>query len=196
MIGSFDKLRARCAVVGLLVALAGCSQTPPRVSVPQYAPDAIAEGMLTEFDADKNGALAGAELASLRMLTRSDTNGDKALDRDELAAIAQKWVDENVGRCELNCQVTKGGRPVANAQVTYRPLDCLSDVLPTAEGTTDSAGHAPLATPGADGTASESGLPPGFYRVEVVPAGAATPVVYSQIYEVSSLDTNAHRIAL
>jgi hypothetical protein len=183
-----------CTVFALLV-LAGCSQAPGRVAVPDYDPAAIATGVLTEFDQNQDGQLRGAEIQKLQMLMRHDTNQDKSLSGEELQAIVQKWIDDRAGRCDLSSRVTFDGRPLVGADVSYQPLSAFGELLPSGTGTTDQTGAATIAS-ASDGGPPKSGMPCGFYRVVVKAAGSGKSVTYDPVFEVSSLDTNIHNIQL
>jgi hypothetical protein len=180
---------------GLLLATAGCAQAPPRVALPDYDPAAIAKGVLAEFDKNQDGQLSGAEVQDLRMLMRHDSSNDAALSSDEIRAVAQRWIDDRVGRCELSSRVTLDGRPLTGATVTYLPLPALGEVVPAGTGTTGENGIAIIAA-SVDGAPARSGMPCGMYRVKITPAGTTKIFDHHQVFEVSAQDTNIHVIAI
>ncbi len=168
------KAFARLGVWALLVAIAanwGCwSRKPPRVEAPSISAGSAASGAMKKYDANSDGKIAGPELdkaASLKSaLAALDTNGDKAISEDEIKARIQSWQESQLGRMNLVVVVTRRGKPLPGAKVTFVPEEFLGGDVPQATGTTDEGGGATLSTVGAAVEGAE-GVAPGFYRVEI-----------------------------
>lgn len=190
----------RLGVWALLVVIAanwGCwGGKPPRVEAPAINAGAAASGAMKKYDTNADGKIAGPELdkaASLKSaLTALDTNGDKAISEDEIKARIESWQQSKIGRMNLVVVVTRNGRPLAGAKITFVPEEFLGGDVPQATGTTDEGGGATLSTVGAAVEGAE-GVAPGFYRVEItkdgeIPAKYNTQTILGQ--EVA-LDTPA-----
>jgi hypothetical protein len=155
----------RWPLLAACLLLAGCSERSFRA--PSLDADGAARQALAEYDADKDGALAGPELekcpglkAGLRVL---DTNKDGKINADELTARIRKYQTDNLGLYSVYVDVTLDGKSLGDAVVTLVPEKFMGSGVKQAQGTTSAAGSAELRMEGAE----RSGVHPGVYRIEV-----------------------------
>jgi hypothetical protein len=165
---------------GLVVALlfVGCSSPPPRVVA--EAPSANSGAAAIEaHDADKDGLLSEQELAKApglkAGLKQADADLDGKLSAAEIDARVATWAKSKVGRMSLACTVMRRGMPLADAEVRLVPESFLGTALPTATAKTNAQGFAMPTAPKADA----SGLPPGYYRVEIYSASNDVPAAFN-----------------
>ncbi|MCI0463950.1 MAG: hypothetical protein L0Z62_44015 [Gemmataceae bacterium] len=151
---------------GLGVAvLGGCSDRA--VLVPPMDADGAANRALREYDADKDGALAGPELAQCPGLkdglVRMDTNKDRRITADELAARLRQYEADMAGLLYLNAALTLDGKPLADAVVTLVPEKFMAAGIKPAQGTTRASGSCEFQIEGKE----YPGIHPGIFRIEV-----------------------------
>jgi hypothetical protein len=151
---------------GLLTAfLEGCSDR--EVRVPSMDPEAAEQRALEEYDADKDGALGGPELAKCPGLkdglARIDTNKDRRITADELAARLRQYESNKAGLLYLNAAVTLDSKPLANAVVTLVPEKFMAAGVKPAKGTTGASGSCEFQIEGQQ----YPGIHPGIFRIEV-----------------------------
>ena len=167
------------AVVALVMV--GCwGGGPSRVVAPEVNASAAAAEALAQYDTNKDGKIAGAELdavPALKLALPKLNPGGNSVDAAQIAARIAQWKESKVGRLALAVIVNRRGKPLAGATVTLVPEKFQGDVLPTGVGTTDESGSVgPSATGSSPG---EGGMPPGFYRVEITKAGEKIPEKYN-----------------
>jgi hypothetical protein len=155
-----------------IVAVIGCSGKPARIPVPGYDPAAIGAQAVELLDRDGDGKISAAEREESKSLDsameRLDSNGDGSLTAEEIAKRIQSYVDFKSGLVPAYCTILKGGRPVADAKVTYEPEPFMGDSLVPATGTTYTDGAASVSM-SAEHLPSPrfEGVRPGFYRVRL-----------------------------
>jgi hypothetical protein len=142
------------------------------VAVPDFDPAAIAATALELHDRNGDGRIDEGELKEVKSLqsakSRLDKNGDGSLDASEIAARIQAYIDYRSALAPVDCTVTRGGRPVAGATVTYEPEAFMGESVVPATGTTNEAGQAVLSVSEEHlPSPRHSGVRPGFYRVRV-----------------------------
>ncbi|QDU31298.1 hypothetical protein ETAA8_64510 [Anatilimnocola aggregata] len=171
-------------VLGL--ASGGCSSTPPRVAAPGLHPAKIAAAAMEEYDANKDGALAGEELTSAAAINSAlsfyDTSGDGKVDSAEIQNRIQSIAVTKVGLMPFYCRASLNGQPLAGATVTLRPEPFLQDSLLVASGMTDDKGRSQPAIADDLLPAADRGLQavqPGLYRVEITHPTISLPVRYN-----------------
>lgn len=149
-----------------LIFLVGCSNRV-NVAPPKYSPGATADAAMAEFDANKDGKLDEKELEKCPSLKSSlvnlDKNNNKAIDRDELEARLNEFLNSNVGLMALSCRLFKANQPLGNADVKFVPEKFHGQTISVATGKSDNAGNVELRCEGKP----LAGLSLGFYRVEV-----------------------------
>jgi hypothetical protein len=153
-------------VIGLSL-VAGCSWSEPRLDAPSLDPTEAGELALAAYDANNDGAIAGAELDQSpglkAALPQVDTDGDQRITASEVEARVQRYVDDRVALTPVICQVKLNGQPLSDASVKLLPEKFLGDAVRPAEGTTDSNGLCSLRIPGEEFPGCNCGI----YRVEV-----------------------------
>jgi hypothetical protein len=168
-----------------VAARAVAESAPPRIAAPWIEPSKAASTAIELFDANKDGKISGDELdkapglkAALKVM---NTDKDKGVTADQIAARIKKWLDSRVGRMSLSCMILHNGKPLAGATVKFVPEKFLSKYLTeTAEGKTNQTGMAMLTLPTEPGPdALPPGLPPGIYRVEITKDGEKIPAKYN-----------------
>ena len=176
--------RAASVIVAALV-VAGCNQ---RTSVPKlsFNASAAADAALAEYDANRDGALAGDELAACPpiqdSLSNFDKNGDGRVDTGELKNRFQVWLDSPTRLLKLLCVVKLDGQPLSGATVTFTPEKFLADALLPGEGGTGSSGMAGISIETADvagGPPQPTGMRLGLYRVSITHPSAKLPAKYN-----------------
>lgn len=172
--------RRGLALLGIAaLAVWGCDRAPSRLQPLGIAPDA-ARKALQLYDADGDGFLEGAELDKVPGLKAAmkqvDTNHDGKISAEEIDARIASWKQSQIGRLSVACKVTRRGKPLGGATVTFVPESFLGDELQPASGTTDQFGTTSLATAEPE---MLPGVSPGFYRVEITKSGDAVPARYN-----------------
>jgi hypothetical protein len=171
---------------GLVLLAAGCSGSGGQEGA-QVSPSEAASQAMTDYDANKDGALDAKELEACPglqgALKRGDKNNDGRLSADEIAerlTYFQQGMQMDVG-----VVVTLDGRPLSGATVTLVPEKLMGSTVKPASAVTDQDGGGTFMTEG------DTGAPvaPGYYRVqvsknvngkEVVPAKYNTQTVLGQ----------------
>src|SRR5207302_470790 len=132
-------------LVGLAVGLLpGCSGgdtlTPPTYP----SPDAVAKQVMAEYDTNHDGLLDAKELERCPSLKHSlefiDTNGDKRLSAEEIAARIQMYADSQVALKATGCHVRLDGKPLEGATVTYVPEKFMGPSVRPASGVSNANG--------------------------------------------------------
>ncbi|MBN1912417.1 MAG: hypothetical protein JW818_22035 [Pirellulales bacterium] len=145
----------------------GCSRTPPRVYLPEVNASAAGEKAMELYDTNKDGRVDGAELDAVPVFKRSmkwmDTDGDNAVNAEEVTKRIVRWQELKTGRTGVSCRVTFRGRPLANAKVVFEPEPFLGENFKAAEGMTDQSGNVSLSIP----NEKNPGMTPGFYKIRV-----------------------------
>jgi hypothetical protein len=137
------------AACGLLQAFVGCGRGPARIDAPNIDPDAAADKAIELYDSNNDNALTEAELAGCpairSMVSLYDKDGNKSVDRAEIAQRLGELFKNRVGLTQLRSRVTYRGRPLSNATIVFEPEPYLGDDVQTAQGMTDSNGSAQMA---------------------------------------------------
>lgn len=164
----------------VMVASEGCSSRPSRVHPPGINASAAGTAAVAKYDTNKDGAIAGDELAKAPALKAAiekiDANSDGKITADEITARIKQWQESKLGLTSLSCQVRMDGKPLADATVTLIPEEFLGPEVQKATGKTDAGGVVVLSVerPPEPGL---SGVAPGLYRVEISKKDGATETV-------------------
>jgi len=178
----FHRMKACLPVVLLpfMTFLIGCGRAPSRVVAEAPAGNSSSAAM-AKHDADKNGSLDETELKSapglLAGMKQADTNGDGKLSAAEIDARIAAWAKSKVGRMSVAVVVTRGGMPLADADVRFVPESFLGTAIPTATAKTNAQGMAMPKAPSSE--ENLGGVPPAFYRVEITTAAGNIPATYN-----------------
>src|SRR5260370_42096975 len=99
----------------VLCLLPGCGGSDD-LTPPTYSPDRSAEQAMAEYDTNHDGYLDLKELERCPGLKNSlesmDTNGDKRLSIDEIAARIRIYQQSEVAMKHVGCRVLLDGRPL------------------------------------------------------------------------------------
>lgn len=170
-------------VVSMAALLAaGCwGGAPARVVAPEVDAAAAGTEAVAQYDANKDGKIAGAELdavPALKIALPKLNPGGSSVDAAQITARINQVKESKVGRMSVAMTVTRRGKgPLVGATVTLIPEKFMGDALPTCSGTTDEGGS--VSPKPANAGPRESGVPPGFYRVEITKAGDKIPEKYN-----------------
>ena len=135
------------------------------------------------YDTNKDGKISGAELDKAPALKQGLTNfkstPEKGVTAADITTRIIAWQGTKVGRIgSVTCSVTRGGKPVAGAEVKFVPEKFLGDTMPVCTGTTGPDGYAPMSAP-VNGPDDAPGVPPGYYRVEITKPGETIPAKFN-----------------
>ena len=156
-----------CRVLPLvcLMVSAGCGDGMNRTAI-KADPDAAAAEAMTLYDANSDGLLDASELEQSPPLaaaaSRIDSNRDGKISADEIAARLQQY-DQLSSYVVGEVTLTRGGRPLLDAELTFAPEPFLGEDFPTYVGKSGSYGivrFQPQSPP-------TPGIAAGFYRVTI-----------------------------
>ena len=157
----------------IVVFACGCSAgKPTTASVTKIDPKATADAAIKELDKNGNGTIEGDELNACpplkAALAQFDTNGDKKISLDELKARFERYNQLAAdGAVPVNVTVKSKGAPLVGVVVTLTPESFLGPTYRNASGTTDADGIAGIKRD----AETQSGVPPGLYRISVTKDG-------------------------
>jgi hypothetical protein len=142
---SFEKPRwFVCCLAIVSLQVASCSYGPSRVKQPGINASSAGSVAIETYDKNADGVVSGAELdqapALKAALSRLDTNSDKGVSADEIAARVNAWKAMKTGMTSVRAHVTLDGQPLVGAQVVFEPESFLGDEIKTATGTTNQFG--------------------------------------------------------
>ena len=124
---NWRRLWLELALLGAL-GVWGCNREPPPVKPFAIAPDAAKKAM-EFYDANGDGFLEGAELDKApglkAALEQVDANHDGKISAEEIDARIAAWKASGVGRLTVYCRVTRRGKPLAGATLTFVPEELL-----------------------------------------------------------------------
>lgn len=128
--------------LGLLLPIAGCSNTPPAILPPDIDPQELAQAALSQYDGDQDGLIKAEELKSAPSLRfsarRIDGDRDGGISRDELAGFVEEhWLRMKSGIVRIRCEVYMNGRPLDGATVTFEPEEFMNGAVHPASGVTN-----------------------------------------------------------
>ena len=161
-----------CLVANVAVVI-GCQQGPPPLPLPDFDPSEAGARAIELYDTDRDGKIAGEELAlapSLKSsLERFDTDGDRAISSDEIQARLQSLLDQKLGYLPVRVQVTLDGDPLEGVEVVFEPEEFLDGTVERASGTTSVDGETQMAILEENWPTEDFGIgmQPGFYKVRV-----------------------------
>jgi hypothetical protein len=185
--GQSTVISIRAALsAGVLFAIlaSGCGRlTSSGVQPASVDPQSAAAAAIEYYDKSADGHLSDAELEACPAINNSlakyDTDADRKISQAEIANRLQQLYSSGAGLFEVQCSVTRGGRPLSGANVRFIPEPFLGDSVHEATATTDIAGRA---SPGIaadklpENIRTAQLMHVGLYRVEIehpsIPQGA------------------------
>jgi EF hand len=151
-------------VAGLALLTTGCSGSDPGVA--QISPRDAANQALTDYDANKDGALDAKELEAcpglLTDLKRVDQNADGRLTADEIADRLSFFQQQGM-QSDVAAEVSLDGRPLGGATVTLIPEQFMGASVKSASTVTDETGSGYFKIEGSEYVQ----VAYGYYRVQV-----------------------------
>jgi hypothetical protein len=166
--------------------IAGCSQGPSAVHVPEVDPAEASTQAMELYDTDHDGSLSDAELAacpgilSHKSLYDKDDNG--AVSQQEIQDQLTQLLESKVGVTSLRVQVRMNGRPLEGAYIKMVPEKYLGEDVKLAEGMTNERGTATMDIRDSNSSPSEQGLLGvhyGTFKLEVTHPQVAIPAKYN-----------------
>ena len=147
---------ARSAQQKLVFALgtalaAGCSSQPDAFEAPDVNAESAAEQALDLYDSNGDDALNRQELTRcpgmLGKMKLYDANSNGSLERDEIVQRVAELLNRGTGGTTLSAQVYLNGSPLRGATVVLEPEPYLGGEVQAAQGVTNGAGTTNLAIP-------------------------------------------------
>ena len=173
----------------MFVAAIGCGGGPDAIALPDFDPSDAAERAMELYDTNKDGYVAGDELAKAPGLNAAlktlDTDGDGKVSETEVADRVRAWINMSIGLMTFSCDVLLDGRPLEGATVTFEPEAFLGDAIQAAVGTTALGGRARPKIPKENRPSPDSppGVQAGLYKVKITlpaAAGKQIPAKYNE----------------
>lgn len=148
--------------------LTGCGRGPARIDAPEINLESAADKAIELYDSNNDNSLNEAELTRCpgirSMVSLYDTDGNKSVDRTEIAHRLGELFKNRVGLTQLRSRVTYRGRPLSDANIVFEPESYLGDDVQTAQGTTNSNGSAQMGI-------AEDQLPENVRKMKLVQYG-------------------------
>ena len=170
------------------LVIASCRYGPATVKQPGIDPSSAGSLAMEMYDTNADGKVAGDELENAPSLkaavARLDSDGDKSVSADEVAARIEEWQAMRTGLMSFGFTVTLNGSPLTDAVVTFEPEVFLGDEIKPASCTTNmfGGGGATIAKEDRPDPTSPPGMHFGLYKVRIskVAEGAETiPAKYN-----------------
>ena len=134
------------------------------------------------YDTNNDGKLSGEELDKCPGLkaaaARLDPEG-KGVTAAMIAARINAWQKMKIGRMTAVFIVFHNGKPLAGANVKLVPEAFFNGAMQTATGKTAPTGLVGPSIPTSGKRYDPSGVPPGFYRIEITKPGLDIPAKYN-----------------
>ena len=99
-----------------------------------------------------------------------------------IAKRINAWLNRKTGRMSIFCTVFRNGKPLEGAEVKFVPEKFLGlggDPKWIATGKTGATGMTGPSVPTSGERTDPSGVPPGFYRIEITKPGLNIPAKYN-----------------
>lgn len=166
-----------------LLLQSGCSRGPAKIDMPSIDADAAGKEALKMYDANKDGKISGAELDKVPSLRNSlehfQSTFDKGITASDITDRIKKWQELKTGRVSpVGCLVSRNNQALVGAVVKFVPEKFMGNSIPVCSGKTDQNGIAQISVPLKD-PKEQSGVPPGYYKVEITKPGENIPAKYN-----------------
>ena len=156
-----------CTLFAVVFSIGGCGQA---VKIPKADAEKIAQMAIELYDLDKDGAIGGKELEAAASVASAivelDSDGDGKVVADDISYAVNSWNESGTQVGMANCIVTKSGKPLKGATVTFEPEPFHEGTLGTVSGVCGSDGSVKLVCDELAATGLE-GIPTGFYKVRI-----------------------------
>lgn len=175
----------------LLLAIAsgciGCGSSPARVDQPAIDPGHAGRRAMELYDSNGDGKVAGDELGAApglnAALANFDADGDGGVSAAEVTARVRSWQSSKAGVINVRCEVTRGGKPLTGAIVTFEPEEFLGNDIRAATGEVAMTGLAMMSIPKESRPRTDypAGVQLGLYKVKITMPGneRAIPASYN-----------------
>ena len=155
------------------VGVASCSSGPSAINAPSISASGAASEAMTQYDADGDGTIGGAELDKVPALKSAiaslDHNSDDKVSAEEISERIKMWQESQLGVMMVKVEVKMDGQPLAGADVEFEPESFLGDEVLAGGGTTDEFGVVAPRIPKEKRPSKDmpGGLQLGFYKIRV-----------------------------
>ena len=115
-----------------------------RVKPPKINADTAGDEAISRYDVDGDSLLSLEELKQVPGIdaAKFDTDRNRTVSSQEIAARVRKWQDSRLGLISCLCVVKLDGKPLAGATVNYVPEEFLGQAIQPGSGTTNTHGSA------------------------------------------------------
>jgi hypothetical protein len=173
-------------VVANLVTSGGCSYQPARVHPPDVDPQEAGHAAIELYDANGDRQLDRAELAEcpgiLAGMARYDSDGDAQVGAEEIAARINQWHESGIGVMSVNCRVLLDGQPLVGAAIELMPEPFLTPQVQSSRGVTEDHGLAYMMISSDDLPESQQdldGVHVGIYKARITHPEIHLPPKYN-----------------
>jgi hypothetical protein len=173
-----------------LTLLAGCTQGPRAVELPSVDASDVAAFAMEHYDANHDGAIDAAEMAScpplVVALASYDVDSNGQLSVGEIEAHMTRLYGPGAALTGVDCTVAVNGRPLRGATVKFRPVEMHESSIKPAQGVTDDSGVARMAMDDKELPDDLKGarlMQPGLYHVEITHPTVTLPARYNAATE-------------
>ena len=144
-----------------------CSRFPAAPDSPDVSAGRAGKEAITEYDSNGDGALDAEELkqspALILAAQRIDSDGDGKLTADEISVRVKSWLRSGTTLMGGTTLVTLDGQLLEGATVTFEPEKFLGTGYKACSGVTDQYGQAAIQGP----LEEYPGIYLGFYRIRI-----------------------------
>ena len=160
-------------IVAGAITLTSCNFGTPAVYQPSIDASQAASLAMQQYDTNRDGNVAGAELHQApglkAALPRLDTNQDGGVNADEIADRVNKWKEMRTAVSLFAFTVTLDDRPIPDAKVVFEPEQFLGAEIKVAGCMTNDFGRCGATIP--DDERDDAEAPPGMhfglYKVKI-----------------------------
>jgi hypothetical protein len=178
-----SHLAAFACLALALVFHFGCARPQEGFPAPKLDAKRLGLAAIAEYDTNKNGKIDGSEFDKCPGLkaahARLEKLGHGYVTADAIARRIEQWDESHKDRLRIICIVTRNGKPLPEAQVTFVPETFFgSRTISIASGETDENGEAVMNLVWRDLTGYGGGNA-GFYRGGITTSDSVIPAKYN-----------------